>query len=348
MFGVKSSSAAGWGVRLLHGWAVLTALATFILLCSGGLVTSKGVGMSVPDWPSTFGYNMFLFPFSKWVGGIFYEHSHRLIASGVGLMTIVLAVGAFVLDRRGWVKTFSVLLVVGVVIQGLLGGLRVVWNMDDIGIFHALLAQSFFSALLVFCVVTSTKFVEQRWADYDPSPTPRNWAIVITVLLFCQLGLGATMRHEHIGLAVPDFPLAYGQVLPDTSAAGMEKINAERKAAGDVNLKAEYIWVHMAHRGLAVVLCMALFAFVWISRKSSNGVRRMAWLWAAMAAAQFGLGAWTIWSNKAADVATTHMALGALLLGLGVILSFRLVYGARAGNFRKPEPVPGVPAGSLA
>src|SRR5260370_7465025 len=78
--------------RWLHRFAILTALATLFLICLGGLVTSKGVGMSVPDWPTTYGYSMFFFPFSKWVGGIFYEHSHRLVASMGGFLSVALAV----------------------------------------------------------------------------------------------------------------------------------------------------------------------------------------------------------------------------------------------------------------
>ncbi|MGH7970420.1 MAG: hypothetical protein ACREIC_16980, partial [Limisphaerales bacterium] len=78
--------------RSLHRFALLTAASTLALVCVGGLVTSHGVGMSVPDWPNTYGYNMFFFPFSRWVGGIFYEHTHRLLASAVGLLTSVLAV----------------------------------------------------------------------------------------------------------------------------------------------------------------------------------------------------------------------------------------------------------------
>ena len=76
--------------RALHRCALLVALATFILLIAGGLVTSHGVGMAVPDWPNSYGYNLFFFPISQWVGGIFYEHSHRLIASAVGLLTGIL------------------------------------------------------------------------------------------------------------------------------------------------------------------------------------------------------------------------------------------------------------------
>ena len=98
--------------RWMHRFAVLTAVATFCLIWVGGLVTSHGVGMSVPDWPTTYGYNMFLFPFSKWVGGIFYEHSHRLIASGVGLLTVVLAIWLWVKEPRRWVRWLGVLAVV--------------------------------------------------------------------------------------------------------------------------------------------------------------------------------------------------------------------------------------------
>src|ERR1044071_7015041 len=83
--------------RALHRCALLVALATFILLIAGGLVTSHGVGMAVPDWPNSYGYNMFFFPVSKWVGGIFYEHSHRLIASAVGLLTASLTLWLY-----GW------------------------------------------------------------------------------------------------------------------------------------------------------------------------------------------------------------------------------------------------------
>lgn len=338
--GVKNSLDYSLGQKALHGWALLTAVATFVLLCSGGLVTSKGVGMAVPDWPTSFGYNMFLFPASYWVGGIFYEHSHRLIASGVGLMTVILAVTAFVLERRGWVKAFSLWLVIGVVIQGLFGGLRVVLNKDDIGIIHALTAQTFFSALIIFCVVTSRSFVIGRWADFEPGAGPRRIAILLTALLFCQLALGATMRHEHIGLAIPDFPTAYGRILPDTSTAGMEAINSIRKAEGNVNLEPTFIWVHMAHRAMAVVICAVVGIFAWRVRHCANSTRRMSWILLGMVVCQFLLGAWTIWSKKAADVATAHMALGALLLAMSAVTSYRLILGGRTETFVVPDRVP--------
>src|SRR6266478_3907238 len=90
--------------RALHRCALLVALATFILLGAGGLVTSHGVGMAVPDWPNTFGYNMFFFPFSQWVGGVFYEHTHRLLASGVGLLTSILAIWLYGRSARPFLR----------------------------------------------------------------------------------------------------------------------------------------------------------------------------------------------------------------------------------------------------
>src|SRR5205085_12483270 len=86
----------------LNRFVWFTAAATLLLICSGGMVTSKGVGLAVPDWPTTFGYNMFLFPISKWIGGIFFEHAHRLIASVIGFLTIIVAVWLWRADARRW------------------------------------------------------------------------------------------------------------------------------------------------------------------------------------------------------------------------------------------------------
>src|SRR5882757_1515459 len=120
-------------------FAILTAFVTFLLIGLGGLVTSHGAGMSVPDWPNTYGYNMFTFPISKWVGGIFYEHTHRLMASAVGFMTAILAIWLWVKEPRAWVRWLGVIAFFTVALQGLLGGLRVVLFKDQIGIFHAAL-----------------------------------------------------------------------------------------------------------------------------------------------------------------------------------------------------------------
>src|SRR6266576_4479816 len=149
----------------LNRFAWFTAFATLLLICSGGMVTSKGVGLAVPDWPTTFGYNMFLFPASKWIGGILFEHTHRLIASTVGFLTIILAVWLWLVDPRRWVRILGVAAVGAVILQGVLGGLRVTMLKDEIGIFHACLAQAFFGLIVVIALVTSGS-----WQAVAPFP----------------------------------------------------------------------------------------------------------------------------------------------------------------------------------
>lgn len=330
----------GAGRRGVHWWATATALVTFFLLCSGGIVTSKGVGMSVPDWPTTYGYNMFAFPFDRWVGGIFFEHSHRLIASLVGLMTLVLSIWLLAVESRRWMKILGGVAFVGVCVQGLLGGLRVTLYKDELGIFHALTAQSFFCLIVIIAVATSRTFVFGRWDVFAPDAVFRRWVIGATILVFLQLGLGATMRHEHAGLAIPDFPKAYGAWLPDTSAPAIAAINVVRVEAGEVETNALFIWIQMAHRFVAVAILLAVgiaAARAW-ARSEDRSIRFWSAAWLLMVVGQVALGAWTIWSKKAADVATAHMALGALTLLLGVVLSFRLIRGAAPARFQVPEP----------
>src|SRR5438105_5124936 len=141
----------------LNRFAWFTVFATLLLICSGGMVTSKGVGLAVPDWPTTFGYNMFLFPVSKWIGGVLFEHTHRLIASSVGLLTIILAISLWRIEDRQSVKTLGLIAVAGVILQGILGGLRVTMLKDQIGIFHACPAQAFLG-LIVLIAIGRTNF----------------------------------------------------------------------------------------------------------------------------------------------------------------------------------------------
>jgi cytochrome c oxidase assembly protein subunit 15 len=326
----------------LHVWSILTLGLTFLLLCSGGIVTSKGVGMSVPDWPTTYGYNMFLFPLSGWVGGIFYEHSHRLIASVVGLMTMILAVWTLSMEPRRWVKNLVVIAFLAVCVQGMLGGLRVSLYKNEIGIFHATLAQAFLCLLGVICIVTSPRFIRGRWDVFLPDSTLRNLAIAATVLIFLQLGIGASMRHAHAGLSIPDFPLAYGKLIPDTSESVIESINAARVADDQMPTTVAQIWLQMAHRAMAVVIFVFVGAVA--ARSFLNPLARSAAVWCGvwflMICAQIALGAWTVWSNKAADVATAHMALGAFSLLFGVILCFRLYRGDQSARFIMPDKAP--------
>ena len=130
--------------RRIHYFTIVMVAAILCLLCSGGLVTSHGVGLAVPDWPNTFGYNMFLFPMSKWVGGVFFEHTHRLWGSLIGFLTILLVIFLVRWEERLWLRRLGYLGLAAVILQGVLGGLRVTMMKDQIGIFHACLAQTFF------------------------------------------------------------------------------------------------------------------------------------------------------------------------------------------------------------
>src|SRR2546423_10609036 len=126
----------------LARFAWFTAAATLLLICSGGMVTSKGVGLAVPDWPTTFGYNMFFFPVSKWVGGILFEHTHRLLGSTIGLLTIILAVWLWRSNVERWVKALGWASLGAVILQGVLGGVRGTLLKNEVRIFSAFLAPA--------------------------------------------------------------------------------------------------------------------------------------------------------------------------------------------------------------
>jgi heme a synthase len=330
--------------RWLNRFIWFLAALTLFLISSGGMVTSKGVGLAVPDWPTTFGYNMFLFPVSQWVGGIFYEHSHRLIASGVGFLTIILAVWLWRAESRKWVRVLGVVALLAVIVQGVLGGLRVTMLKDEIGIFHACLAQAFLSLLVFISVVRSRAWESSAHMRMTSAPV---WlATVTTVLIFAQLALGAAMRHQHRDLAILDFPLAYGEVIPDVSAERLAAINQWRDAQALSNVDASHIWLQMAHRFGAVLVTIGILWFAWALRRTASPARPLLTLssfWVFFLALQVTLGAWTIWSNKAADIATAHVAVGATLLAVGVsivAISRRVAAAApQSAIFSRPPSV---------
>ena len=184
----------------LHRVAVLTAGATFLLIVIGGVVTSTESGLAVPDWPTTFGYNMFLYPLSEMVGGILYEHSHRLMGSIVGLLTITLLVMLLAIDTRKWLKWLGLVALIAVIIQGVLGGLRVTELSITLAILHACLAQAFFALLCGISWFTSRKwFTNTMQAEgVDNSQNTKRLqrlSLLTTCLIYIQLIFGALLRH---------------------------------------------------------------------------------------------------------------------------------------------------------
>ncbi|MDB6035077.1 MAG: Cytochrome oxidase assembly [Verrucomicrobiales bacterium] len=289
-------------------------------------MTSKGVGMSVPDWPTTYGYNMFFFPISKWVGGVFWEHSHRLTASAVGFMTVILTVWLWLKESRAWMRWLGVAALFGVIAQGVLGGLRVTLYKDELGIFHATLAQLF------LVLVSSIALFSARWwvnAESREAPVPdqfrlRHLYLAVAGCIFLQLILGATMRHQHAGLAIPDFPTAYGKVWPDMNPAAIEHYNQNRGETVALNpITAFQIVLQMVHRVMALVIFLGVAIVAWLTRRQlgwRSRLTKLAMSWFGLLCLQVVLGAATIWSNKSADIATTHVAVGALSLLNGAIL----------------------------
>src|SRR5579871_6073685 len=186
----------------LHLFACVLALATFLLIVAGANVTSHRAGLSVPDWPTTYGQSMFTFPTSKWVGNIFYEHGHRLIASGVGFLTIVLTVWLVFVEERRWVRRLGIAALAAVIAQGVLGGLTVIFMLPPpISIAHATLAETFFCITVSLAIVTSKEWLEE---SSDPSARDglliRRFALATTVAVYCQIILGASIRHAELGV----------------------------------------------------------------------------------------------------------------------------------------------------
>ena len=350
--------------RWLHRFAVLTAVATLGLIGIGGLVTSHEAGLSVPDWPSSYGYNMFLFPIGQWwhQGNIFYEHSHRLFASGVGLLTTILASWLWVKESRAWVRWLGVIAFFAVVLQGVLGGLRVVWLKDQIGIFHAALAQLFFVCTCALALFTGNSWKQRvkegsirfrscrgRGNESSSKLTPSKLSalqwffLVTTAMIFVQLVLGATMRHQHAGLSISDFPLAYGKLWPATDPDSILRYNQQRVEISGINpITAAQIQLQMVHRILAVLILGGVVAATWMS------VRRYTWrsaggklslLWLGLILTQVALGAATVLSHKAADIATLHVLVGALSLATGSLLCITSL--AFPENSAAPVLVPG-------
>ena len=300
---------------LLHLFAALVAASTALLIFAGGLVTSTGSGLSVPDWPTTYGWFMLTFPLDKMVGGIVYEHSHRLIASLVGLLIVVLAIWLSRAEPRRWVRRLGYISLAAVITQGILGGITVLWFLPDaISIAHAGLAQ------LVFCLTVSIALVTSPgWRRaYPRTPGPlandrplQAVAAVTTASIYAQILVGATMRHTGAGLAIPDFPLAFGQLVPPFWTAP--------------------IAIHYAHRiGALLVSALVLAAagHVLYHHAGRPELRRPSLLLLVLLTIQITLGALTVLSGKHYVINSLHVVTGAMVLGTSLVLTLRAYRGS--------------------
>jgi len=303
----------------LHLFSVLVAASTLILILAGGFVTSTGSGLAVPDWPNTYGWFMFTFPADKMVGGIFWEHGHRLIASTVGFLILVLALWLWRAEPRRPVRRLGFVALAAVIAQGILGGITVLWFLPKpVSIAHASLAQIVFCLTVTIALLTSPGWRrgypgKATTKDCAENRTLQRLVIATTVLVYFQVLIGATMRHTGAGLAIPDFPLAFGSLVPPHWDAR--------------------IAVHFAHRvGAAVVAVMivATTARVFAQERMRGELVRPSILLLALLCAQITLGALVVLSGKHFVINSVHVATGAAILGTSVVLTLR-AHRARFG-----------------
>ena len=320
----------------LHRFILFTTACTFLLIIAGGLVTSTQSGLSVPDWPTTYGHFKFAYPIDQMVGGIFYEHSHRMIATVVGFLTIIVALWLWKREERKWVRVLGFVALGSVIAQGILGGLTVRFLLPTaISVSHATLAQTFFAIMATLSLVTSSWWrSEQKVLNIDQNKISLvRLSMITTVVIYIQLILGALMRHTQSGLAVPDFPLAYGQLFPSLTAASLEQYNqqliqSDIRLAADGAITSAQIIVHMLHRlwaiGVSIMVVWTSLRLIKISAASKR-VSRFAYVLLGLLVLQITLGGLTVLSIKAVDITTAHVATGALLLVTSVLLTLHTI-----------------------
>lgn len=290
-----------------HRIAVILAAATFPLLFIGGLVTSKGAGLAVPDWPTTFGYNMFLYPWSKMVGGIFYEHSHRLVASFVGLLTMALALIFWLRERRNWLRWLGLSALGLVIIQGVLGGLRVVLLEHTLAVVHAATAQFFFALTVCLAMFTSHEWrgapIDRRLND---GGRLRRLCAVTTGLIYLQIVFGAVLRHTG------------------------ERLDAHLIFAALVALHVFLVVTRVSrHAGdIASLNRPALLLFLLLTLQIGLGVASYVIKFTTL---------WRLSGDLVVLITTTHLAVGALMLAASVALTLRSHRLAPLPTGRRPD-----------
>ena len=287
----------------VHWFAVASAVATLVLIFVGALVTSTGSGLAVPDWPLSFGQ---VFP--PMVGGVLYEHGHRMVAAFVGMLTVTLVVLLSHWEARAWVRWLGCGALLAVILQGLLGGLTVLWRLPTaVSVTHACLAQAFFCLMVTLAVCTAPSWSTYRalWTD-ERQPALRLLATGTTALVYGQLILGALMRHTGAGLAIPDFPLAFGRLLPP--------------------FESQAVIVHFLHRlGAVIVTCGIVWTVVRVRHhfRTEPALMRPACTLLGLLVVQLVLGALTIWTKRAVLPMTAHVAVGAAVLATSLVLTLR-------------------------
>ena len=297
---------------------------TLFLIFVGALVKSHEVGLSVPDWPTTYGYQMFSFPFSDMVGGIFYEHGHRMIATIVGFMTLILSVIVYFSNSRIWIKKITFLALGLVILQGIFGGLTVLLFLQAyISIIHEILAQTFLMLTILIAYSLSKESMnklDEEKINYIFLTRP---AAYVIITIYLQLIVGAITRHTESGLAIPDFPLSAGYLFPPFNQDMINIIQSMHFDVGLPYVDLYQIVIHYCHRVGALLVALSIIYFVWKSinlKIISKRIRQLTALLITLFIIQISLGAMTIWTLKNPLITSMHVLNGAMLLGVGTLI----------------------------
>ncbi len=307
----------------------LLVLSTLFLIFAGALVKSHEVGLSVPDWPTSYGYQMFAFPLSDMIGGIFYEHGHRMIAAIVGFLTLILAFLIYHTNDQLWLKKTGFLALGLVIVQGLFGGLTVLFlQPTPISVIHALFAQTFFMVTILIAYGLSDERAHRIPYDkvgHAGLKIPAYW---VMGLVYIQLIIGALMRHTQSGLAIPDFPLAGGYLLPPFNQTMLNTVHAMQFDLDVPFASMSQVVVHFLHRfgGVSVAIAVGWLSWkIFQLKDSDNRIYRQTVLLDMLLLLQITLGAFAIWSLKEPLITSIHVVNGATILGLSMLMVLRIL-----------------------
>lgn len=304
----------------VHRFAVLTTCVALLPVTFGALTTTAGAGMAFPDWPTSDGYNMLFYPWLQSSGDQFLEHGHRLAGMLIGILSIGLVVLVWKYERRLWVTVASFVILLSVILQGLLGGLRVLENDPRLAMIHGLFASLVFALMAAVALFTSRSWMNSPSREMTRDPNfAKPWAIVAVVAVVAQYSLGGMLRHlgtavfEHMGMAV----------IVLTSAIAL--LVAARKT--------KQSWISRPAWGLLLLtiaqISLGLFTFI-----TKYGLKNAGWVAVSGTTLQ-------------SATRSSHTIVGMLLLMTSVIVAIRVFRMSGVWNEQHPDPLKTLNGGPL-
>jgi len=301
---------------------------TLFLIFLGALVKSTESGLSVPDWPTTYGKFMFAYPLNQMAGGIKYEHTHRLLASIIGLLTLILTLWLLCIKQMPvWTRRLGIFAFLTLVAQGILGGLTVKFFLPLwLSVFHGVLAQTFFLIVILIAYALSIERHQRRMEEESYNPRVLRLAILLMAMIYIQLIIGNIMRHAQAGLAIPDFPTMGWTFFSTFDQAWLNRINAWRFENNLDPVNMGQVMIHLTHRFWAFLILLKILWLNHIAYKECLDrpmiLKTLYWLNIAVIL-QITLGISTVLSHKEVYTTTMHVTLGAIVLGLSFLMVLR-------------------------